>query len=74
MGQGQKNPEYKYQDDEWWKREWWIIRNEIKEPEFIFIKIFTEVGAKEIEEKWYKEIKIFIDITVNELNDSLKGV
>ena len=37
-------------------------------------KIFTEVRAKEIEEKWYKEIKTFIDITIDELNDSLKGV
>lgn len=69
----EKNPEYKYQDDEWWQRDWWIIRNEIRDSELMF-KIFTEVRAKEIEEKWYKEIKTFIDITIDELNDSLKGV
>ena len=67
----EKDPEYKYQDNEWWKMNWWIIRKQIEDPDLIF-KIFTESRAEEIVDEWYKEIEALINITINELNDNLK--
>ena len=67
----EKDPEYKYQDNEWWKMNWWIIRKQIEDPDLIF-KIFTESRAEEIVDEWYKEIEALINNTINELNDNLK--
>ena len=66
-----EDPEYKYQDNEWWKMNWWIIRKQIEDPDLIF-KIFTESRAEEIVDEWYKEIEALINNTINELNDNLK--
>jgi len=67
----EKDSEYKYQDNEWWKINWWIIIKQIENPDFIF-KIFTESGAEEIVDEWYKEIEALINTTISELNDNLK--
>jgi len=64
----EKDPEYKYQDDEWWKKGWWIIRKQVEDPELIF-KVFAKEGAEEIEDKWYKEIKTFIDKLKDDLSE-----